>query len=82
MSLLMNVLGNMRGAPNLAQAMQQAQQLQGLLQNPQEIVRRFYPDVPAEMQNDPDKILNYMIDSGRISKQQVDALRQQIAQFR
>lgn len=82
MSLLMNVLGNMRGNPiaNLQQAMQRAQQLQRSLQNPQDIVKQFYSDVPAEYQNDPDKILKYMIDSGRITKQQIEQLQSQISQ--
>ena len=83
MSLLMNVIGNMRGGPlgNIQQAMQRAQQLRSMMQNPQEIVRQFYSDVPAEYQNDPDKILKYMIDSGRITQQQIDQVKRQLSQF-
>ena len=41
--------------------------------------RRF--NIPADM-NDPQKILNHLLQSGQVSQQQLNAAYQQMGQFR
>lgn len=56
--------------------LQSAQQLAGSLQNPQQLVNRFFPDAPAEVRNDPDALMNWMQQSGRVSPQMIQMARQ------
>lgn len=60
--------------------MQRVNEVAQQLQSPQQLVQKFFPDVPAEMQNDPNMIVKHLIDSGRITQQQVDQLRQMFPQ--
>lgn len=55
--------------------MQRAQQLAGSFQNPQQMVNQFFPDAPAEVRNDPDALVNWMQQSGRVSPQMVQMAR-------
>lgn len=54
---------------------QRAQQLAGSFQNPQQMVNQFFPDAPAEVRNDPDALVNWMQQSGRVSPQMVQMAR-------
>lgn len=56
------------------------QQFAGRIGNPQRLVRMFYSDVPAQYQNDPDRIADYLISIGKVSRQQIDYIRQYAAQ--
>lgn len=56
--------------------LQSAQQLAGSLQNPQQLVNRFFPDAPVEVRNDPDALMNWMQQSGRVSPQMIQMARQ------
>ena len=56
--------------------LQSAQQLAGSLQNPQQLVNRFFPDAPAEVRNDPDALMNWMQQSGLVSPQMIQMARQ------
>lgn len=82
MNPLMNALGMMRGNPfgNVQNVMQRVNQMQGIFQNPQMLVQQFFPDVPAEMQGDPEKIQQYLIDQGRITKQQLEQIKKTFPQ--
>ena len=44
------------------------------------IQRKF--NVPANMANDPQAILNHLLQTNQVSQQQVNAAYQQMAQFR
>ena len=76
---ILNAIANMRGPfGNMQAVMQQAQQLQQAMQNSQRFVQQYFPDAPADAQNDPDKILQYLIDSGRITRQQINQILQML----
>jgi phage shock protein A len=56
----------------MAQASQMAQQFQ----NPQQLIQQMMPDIPAEIRNNPQQIINWMQQNGRISPQQVQMAQQ------
>lgn len=58
--------------------MQKAQQLAGTLQNPQQLVQRFFPDAPAQVTNNPEQLLNWMKQTGRVNDQQIQMVRSMI----
>ena len=60
----------------LQNVMQRAQQLAGSLQNPQQLVSRYFPDAPAEIQHDPNQLLQWMQQTGRVNPQMVQMARQ------
>ena len=58
--------------------MQKAQQLAGTLQNPQQLVQRFFPDAPVQVANNPEQLLNWMKQTGRVNDQQIQMVRSMI----
>lgn len=48
--------------------------------NPQTLVQRFFGYVPQNIQNDPDQIVNYLVNTNRVSPQQIDFIRSYIEQ--
>lgn len=56
--------------------MQQAQQMANSLQNPQQLVRRFFPDAPANVQNDPNQLLGWLQQTGRVNPQMLQMAQQ------
>lgn len=58
--------------------MQKAQQLAGTLQNPQQLVQRFFPEAPAQVANNPEQLLNWMKQTGRVNDQQIQMVRNMI----
>ena len=58
--------------------MQKAQQLAGTFQNPQQLVQRFFPDAPAQVANNPEQLLNWMKQTGRVNDQQIQMGRSMI----
>ncbi len=57
--------------------------LQGLLeraksmmQNPQQALRQFLPGLPEQIANDPNQIINWLQQTGRISPQQIQTAQQ------
>lgn len=75
MNPLMQVLG-MMSQSNPQQVLARANQLMQSMQNPQNLVRAFFPDVPQDMRSDPYKIIQYLIGQNRITEQQVNQIRQ------
>lgn len=53
----------------------QMQQLASQFQNPQQLVNRFFPDAPAEVSGDPEQLVNWLQQSGRVSPQMVQMAR-------
>ena len=53
-----------------------AQQLASMLQSPQQLVQRFFPDAPANIQGDPEQLLQWMQATGRVNPQMVQMARQ------
>ena len=54
------------------------QQLAGMLQNPQQLVQRYFPDAPAEVSDNPEQLLQWMQQTGRVNPQMVQMARQMI----
>ena len=57
-------------------AMQRAQQLAQQFQNPQQMVQQYFPDAPAEVQGDPNQLLGWMQQTGKVNPQMVQMARQ------
>ena len=54
------------------------QQLAGMLQSPQQMVARYFPDAPAEIANDPNQLLQWMQQTGKVNPQAVQMARQML----
>lgn len=53
-----------------------------LKQNPIQFLMSRRMNVPMNIANDPQAILNYLMQSGQVSQSQVNAAYQQLSQFR
>ena len=54
------------------------QQLAGMLQNPQQLVQKYFPDAPAEVSGNPEQLLQWMQQTGKVNPQMVQMARQMI----
>lgn len=54
------------------------QQLAGMLQNPQQLVQRYFPDAPADVAGNPEQLLQWMQQTGKVNPQMVQMARQMI----
>lgn len=69
--------GAMNGPMGMAGwLMGRVQQLAGMLRNPQQMVAMCFPDAPAEVAGDPDSLLQWMQQTGKVNPQMVQAARQ------
>lgn len=66
-------------APNV-NPLHAIQQFASQVGNPQRLVQQFFGFVPPQMQNDPNQIISYLVSSGKVSQQQIDAIRNYISQ--
>ena len=60
----------------LQKVMAQANQMAQQFQNPQQLIQQIMPDIPPEIRNNPQQIINWMQQNGRISPQQVQMAQQ------
>lgn len=58
------------------------QMLQSLKSNPIQFLMQRKFNVPADMANDPNAILNHLLKTNQVTQQQVNAAYQQMGQFR
>lgn len=56
--------------------MMMLQQMMANMQNPQQLVSRFLPNIPAEIRNDPNQIINWLQQNGKITPQQIQMAQQ------
>ena len=80
----MNPLYNMlmanqmnRGNAVSPQAMNPAQKMNAIMQamtNPAAFVKQYFPDIPAEIQNNPTQILSYLQQTRHISNDQIQQI--------
>ena len=70
----------MAGGPFTAvqNAMQRAQQMANSFQNPQQMVQQFFPDAPEEVRNDPNQLINWLQQTGKVNPQAVQIARQML----
>ncbi len=50
--------------------------------NPVQFLMQQRMNIPANIANDPNAILNHLLQTGQVSQQQVNAAYQQVGQFR
>lgn len=60
----------------LQSVIQRANQLAGSLQNPQQMVKQYFPDAPAEVSGDPEQLIGWLQQTGRVTPQMVQMARQ------
>ena len=58
------------------------QMLQQFKQNPMQMLLQRKLNVPQNMANDPNAILNYLVQSGQVSQQQLNNAYQMMGRFR
>ena len=80
MTELYNMYANMSQRPINLQSMNPMQKMQLMMQamsNPAAFVQQYLPDVPAQIRNDPNQILQYLQQTRHISNQQIQNLLNQ-----
>lgn len=61
--------------------MQRMQYIMQAMTNPAAFVRQRFPDIPENIQNDPNQILGYLQRTRGISDQQIQQVQQMAGQF-
>ena len=56
--------------------LQRAQQIASTMQNPQQLVKQFLPDAPAELSGNPEQLIDWMVQTGKVNPQMVQMARQ------
>lgn len=56
--------------------MGQARQMMQQFQNPQQLISRMLPGVPAEIRNDPNQIISWLQQTGKITPEQIQKAQQ------
>ena len=55
---------------------QKAQQMMQSFQNPQQLLQRFMPGIPEGIRNDPNQIISWLQQNGKITDQQIRMAQQ------
>lgn len=55
---------------------QRMQQLAQIMQNPQKLVQQYFPDAPAEVSGDPEQLIGWLQQTGRVNPQAIQMARQ------
>lgn len=66
--------GGLNGAFN--GVFQRVQQLAQSLQNPQQMVSRYFPDAPADVASNPEQLIGWLQQTGKVNPQMVQMARQ------
>ena len=56
--------------------MNKASQMMQQFQNPQQLLQKVLPGVPEGIRNDPNQIISWLQQNGKISEQQIQMARQ------
>lgn len=56
--------------------MNKASQMMQQFQNPQQLLQQVLPGVPEGIRNDPNQIISWLQQNGKISEQQIQMARQ------
>ena len=62
----------------MQRVMNQASQMMQQFQNPQQLVSRMMPGIPEEIRNDPNQIISWMQQTGKITQEQIRMAQQMI----
>lgn len=74
-NMYMSNAANRPAAPN--NPMQRFGQMMQAMRNPAAFVMQAFPDIPAQIQNNPNQILQYLQQTRHISNQQIQDLLNQ-----
>lgn len=56
--------------------MAQASEIMQSFQNPQQLISRMMPGVPAEIRNDPNQIISWLQQTGKVTPQMMQMAQQ------
>ena len=56
--------------------MAQASEMMQSFQNPQQLISRIMPGVPAEIRNDPNQIISWLQQTGKVTPQMMQMAQQ------
>lgn len=56
--------------------MQRARQIAQSFQNPAQMVRQYFPDAPESISGDPEQLIGWLQQTGRVNPQMVQMARQ------
>lgn len=59
----------------LQNVMARAQQIAGNM-NPQQLVNQYFPDAPMEIRNDPNQLIGWLQQTGKVNPQMIQMARQ------
>lgn len=57
---------------------QRAQQLAQTMRDPGQLVKQYFPDAPADVTGNPDQLLGWLQQTGRVNPQMVQMARQML----
>lgn len=76
MNPLFNQIQGMNQMNPFQNVMDRARQIAAGFQNTQQFIQQYLPGVPANMANDPQQILNWLQQTGRVTPQMMQMLNQ------
>ena len=56
--------------------MSKANQMMQQFQNPQQLIQQIFPGMPAGIRNDPNQIISWLQQNGKITDQQIQMAQQ------
>ena len=59
----------------MQKVMAQAGQMMQSFQNPQQLIQRVLPDIPEGIRNDPNQIISWLQQTGKVTEQQIRMAR-------
>ena len=60
----------------MQRVMAQANQMMQSFQNPQQLIQQVLPGIPEGIRNDPNQIINWLQQTGKVSEQQIRMAQQ------
>ena len=76
-NMIMSGQMNQSTSPQFMNPIQKMQYIMKAMTNPAAFVRQAFPDIPTNIQNDPNQILQYLQQTRHISNQQIQDLLNQ-----
>ena len=60
----------------LQSVLQRANEIASGIQNPEQLVRKYFPDAPADLSGNPEQLIGWLERTGRVNPQMVQTARQ------
>lgn len=71
----------MSGGPQFMNPMQKMNYIMQAMRNPAAFVKQAIPDLPDQIANDPNQVLNYIMQTRNITQEQVNQIARQVPKF-